>query len=255
MLHRSRGFTLLEVLVVISIISLLISILIPALASARATARLVPCQANLRQFLSASASYAADFNERVPGSAAFETAFSSGGDPTKSPSWHMGLGRPWHQSPAPIIVNMQRGYLPKDKNIAWCPDRNREDATSINFWALDIDDKLWGTTGTSYGVNAHRWNSRLGSAPSDGSWQYLNGGAISPVEWLTYQRAFYMTETAGIPAINFPFLLDPTFEKRSARHKGGLNVSFPDGHVKTFNYDELYTKIDSGGDVEFCWGE
>jgi len=56
------AFTLVELLVVISIIALLVSILLPALGKAREQARVVYCAANLRQFGFGMYLYAEDHN-------------------------------------------------------------------------------------------------------------------------------------------------------------------------------------------------
>ncbi len=58
---RLRGFSLIEILVVIAIIGLLISMLLPALAGARQAARRAVCMSNMSQLGRAHHSYAQDF--------------------------------------------------------------------------------------------------------------------------------------------------------------------------------------------------
>ena len=60
------GFTLLELLIVISILSLLLAILMPSLGRARAIAREVTCSSSLRSWAMAANIYAGDFDGYFP---------------------------------------------------------------------------------------------------------------------------------------------------------------------------------------------
>ena len=62
-----RGFTLVELLVVIGIIALLISILLPALQKAKDAANSAACQSNLRQLTTAFIMFANEHKNRLPG--------------------------------------------------------------------------------------------------------------------------------------------------------------------------------------------
>ena len=62
---RRRSFTLVELLVVVSIIALLISILLPSLSKARHQAKLVKCLSHARGMGQAVMTFAADHNSRM----------------------------------------------------------------------------------------------------------------------------------------------------------------------------------------------
>ena len=85
MRERNRVFTLIELLIVVSIIAILAAMLLPALNKAREKAKSIGCRNQVKQFLTITFAYANDFRDNYPFSYVYTSMSEIG--------WGKGAGR------------------------------------------------------------------------------------------------------------------------------------------------------------------
>jgi prepilin-type N-terminal cleavage/methylation domain-containing protein/prepilin-type processing-associated H-X9-DG protein len=203
---RRRGFTLIEVLVVIGIIVIIAAMLLPVLSRARGKARQATCSAHLRQIGLALEMYADDCDEQGPPTTGWHLW---GGDGTNGD--HPGPG--WEERIDPYVRN---------RDIYRCPAYPSQVKFSYflntRYWwlAQGPPPGQWGCAWiaypwvqypTAYVVAGDCWDTPLLPAPLGTS--PLSEDSCDK-DNMTYRCLYY----SGTP------------------HGNGSNLLYADGHVK-----------------------
>ena len=162
--RQKTGFTLVELLVVISIIALLVSILMPALGKAREQAKKVVCQTNLKQQTLACTMYMHEYNDFFP------TTYVYPGSPDSlnvAYAWSTWGGKLGTQTGSQRLLN---SYVGTNQDVTLksgdaglgvfnCPsDRGAE----AGEWTIyDTKPSNWDVYGSSYSWNGDAFNNSL----------------------------------------------------------------------------------------------
>ena len=247
---KRKGFTLVELLVVIGVIALLIAILLPALNRAREQAKQVKCASNLRQMGEAMTMYINDWTY-YPGCYASD---NSGG--SQFACWPPRL----------------RLYLGGINEVFYCPSQelwsrwhaNQAGGATLadEGYGYKFGEQLLYTTAIpfSYGYNDWGCTHAQGVAPSvmrglgGDQWAItLNG--IRYANGRRQLKASRVQAPAEMIAIadNHPkgsedYNLDPTdpTEYPGNVHHGGANVLWCDGHVDWWNQADIVLQNPGG---------
>ena len=118
------GFTLVELLVVLSIIALLVSILLPSLKAARDAARAVACMSNERQIGIAFANYLQEWNYTYPYARNTVSDPNQNGYPSQTNTEN---ARTWNRALSPYLGDYEHrrhtteGTHGLITEVLWCP--------------------------------------------------------------------------------------------------------------------------------------
>ncbi|MEM6854185.1 MAG: prepilin-type N-terminal cleavage/methylation domain-containing protein [Planctomycetota bacterium] len=222
---RRRGFSLIELLVVIGIIALLIGILLPVVARVRDSAKAAVCMSNMRQLALATTGYLNDNQYTFP-----------------QPHQETGGGYSDEDAGRSLWFNAIDYYLQqtaKDYDRNDTGERNYEQFKQDPVW-LDLPEDEPGTTPDrrnmqTIKMNAFFGNSNISTPPSPNN---------DPVAWFKSTRVpqpgntviFVDGRAHDTPSTTSGFIDGTDFNANPTlvafRHSGGANMTKVDGSVE-----------------------
>jgi len=219
-MRRINAFTIIELLVVISIIALLVSLLLPALASAREAGRTLRCLSNLKQIALAEAAYAGDHDEYA------------------LPAYVVASGYSIEEVLQPYLGKKRSATLGQD--VVYCPSNEAiGNPPATGFSPLGY--KGWSGYFFGYNVNVQMHGFIFSSIGLPGPTQMSN--VLAPSTGLSLCDLYLKPNGSGPPlnSMNAAVYFDPIFPALFVLgdpHAGTSgNVLFMDSHAETRQSD------------------
>ncbi len=239
--QKPHGFTLVELMVVIAVISVLVAVLLPSLSAARSQARQLVCLTNLRTCNNAMLNYSIDNN--LAGAPHSYRSIDGNGPHWLTGSYDKVNGDKdnWSTMPAAdrkfhgIFQGLRSyfGYTSATSALSTiyyqykgCPDYTRSIASNgVNRYTFFANNWLLGRVVTAETDSWYRLNSHLITSPA----------AMMLMMESSYQGAATHTGSNGFGSVMRRTMLgeSTSTDTYTARHRSeGLNVAFIDGHAQ-----------------------
>ncbi|MFA5553337.1 MAG: type II secretion system protein [Phycisphaerae bacterium] len=231
-MRKKKGFTLVELLVVVSIIAMLMSILIPSLGRARELARRSVCGSQLKQINVGIASYAMKNN-----GAMLNIKQMNSSDEEFHPFVAYRINEPINSSNTKFWAYrfgcLYDNRIIEDPKVFYCPSNKNEDRQYASY----INPGPWGSLPQEYNTTADNQWVRVG------------------YEYFPVAKNFKRSPFTGAPetlATNFdrldaylPIATDVLRTKASMSHMNrgtcGVNAAYPDGSVAFCNNQDTFS--------------
>jgi prepilin-type N-terminal cleavage/methylation domain-containing protein/prepilin-type processing-associated H-X9-DG protein len=226
---KVRGFTLVELLVVISIISLLMSILLPSLSGAREMGKRVHCASNLRSFTYAWMMYAGDNDDDLCSADTqwdiLQPKYCWVADGDDIPTNDIG------GTAEAIRSGVLWDYAGRVLELYEC-----KSDTSKLLRSYALSRTMNGKSCNCEHDNIRPFRSLTDIRAASTKMVFVDAGAKDGVKWLDGSFCC-VKQIDAIP----PKWFRSDSRNITARHGGGTNMSFADGHCEYFKYSDPRT--------------